>query len=179
MDYKIIDVKTERLSPWVNLVAKTVISPHHTEPQTYHSFELVDYVNVIGLTVDGLIPLVRQYRPAVEQYTLELPGGLREQNEDPEATAIRELFEETGYRAVSDIVSLGSFYPDPGRLENRIWGFFIPNISKDRAAGSGLEEGVDLVMKTKDELVTDTLNGKIKHACHAGLISLTLIKGLL
>ena len=43
--------------------------------------------------------MVKQYRPAIEKFTIELPGGLRDKNELPKSTAVRELFEETGYRA--------------------------------------------------------------------------------
>ncbi|XP_055929155.1 ADP-sugar pyrophosphatase-like isoform X2 [Argiope bruennichi] len=48
------------------------------------------------LKYDCLI-LVKQYRPALKKYTLELPAGVVEPNEKPDETAIRELKEETGY----------------------------------------------------------------------------------
>ena len=48
---------------------------------------------------DGRILLIRQYRPAVDRETLELPAGARDSSgEDPALTAARELEEETGYR---------------------------------------------------------------------------------
>lgn len=52
------------------------------------------------LKYDCLI-LVKQYRPALKQYTLELPAGLLNNTEKPEETAIRELKEETGYATAS------------------------------------------------------------------------------
>ena len=51
---------------------------------------------VAALPGDKLL-LVRQYRPAVERYTWELPAGGRGEDEDFEAAAMRELTEETGY----------------------------------------------------------------------------------
>lgn len=49
---------------------------------------------------DGRILLIRQYRPAVDKETLELPAGAKNfPGEDPEETAARELREETGYAA--------------------------------------------------------------------------------
>ncbi|KFM78942.1 ADP-sugar pyrophosphatase, partial [Stegodyphus mimosarum] len=50
------------------------------------------------LKYDCLI-LVKQYRPSLKSYTLELPAGLVDPSEKPEETAIRELKEETGYIA--------------------------------------------------------------------------------
>lgn len=48
---------------------------------------------------DGRILLIRQFRPAIDRETLELPAGARDSSgEDPAVTAARELEEETGYR---------------------------------------------------------------------------------
>lgn len=58
---------------------------------------------------DGRILLIRQYRPAVDRDTLELPAGARDSSgEDPILTAARELEEETGYssREVTPLISL-------------------------------------------------------------------------
>ncbi len=55
---------------------------------------------VVPVLPDGRLLLVRQYRPANDEITLELPAGARDaQNEDPLETATRELEEETGYHA--------------------------------------------------------------------------------
>ena len=55
--------------------------------------------------------MVRQYRPALERFTLELPAGSRDsKEEDTRVCAERELFEETGYRAgeIKKLLSLKS-----------------------------------------------------------------------
>ncbi len=51
---------------------------------------------------DGRLLMVRQYRPAINRETLEIPaGGLNARGEQPRRAAARELKEETGYRAKS------------------------------------------------------------------------------
>src|SRR5687767_5099472 len=90
------------------------------DPQPFYSLKLPDYVTIIASTTSGDIVLVRQYRPAVEAVTLELPSGLVDGKDGPEATARRELEEETGYRA-AEMVHLGTLYSDTGRLQNRLW----------------------------------------------------------
>lgn len=69
--------------------------------------ELWDYVHhkkgggacTVPVLPDGRILLIRQYRPAIDRETLELPAGARDASgEDPAKTAARELEEETGYR---------------------------------------------------------------------------------
>lgn len=55
---------------------------------------------VLAVKKDGKILMVRQYRPAQERETLEIPAGARDYAEEPTMEcAARELEEETGYRA--------------------------------------------------------------------------------
>ncbi len=53
---------------------------------------------IVPVLPDGRILMIRQYRPAIDRETLELPAGARDSvKEDTEVTAKRELLEETGY----------------------------------------------------------------------------------
>lgn len=70
-------------------------------------------VGVVALQADGRVTLVRQYRHAIGRELLEIPAGRLEPGEAPHRAALRELEEETGYRAGS-LESLGSFFPAPG-----------------------------------------------------------------
>src|ERR1039458_9331285 len=85
-------------TPWCNLVAKTVRGGHE-DGAVYYVIEGADYVSIFAQREDGKIILVRQYRPAVEEMTLELPAGTVATGELPEQAALRELEEETGYTA--------------------------------------------------------------------------------
>ncbi|MCR5007496.1 MAG: NUDIX hydrolase [Oribacterium sp.] len=54
---------------------------------------------VLPVLKDGRILMVRQYRHALQRYTLELPAGKRDEEDEPfEICALRELEEETGYK---------------------------------------------------------------------------------
>src|SRR3954468_23184851 len=57
--------------------------------------ECGDWVNVIPLTKDDRVILVRQFRPGTRQVCLEIPGGMVDPGEDPTTAAARELVEET------------------------------------------------------------------------------------
>ncbi|HOC68893.1 MAG: ADP-ribose pyrophosphatase [Candidatus Hydrogenedentes bacterium ADurb.Bin101] len=67
---------------------------------------------VLPFTGDAFV-LVRQYRIALAQYVLEAPAGKLESGETPEACAIKELREETGYRGLN-MMSLGKVFPSVG-----------------------------------------------------------------
>lgn len=54
---------------------------------------------IVPVNKDGKIIMVKQYRNAIEQYTLEIPAGGLNPGEDMKTCAARELEEETGYRA--------------------------------------------------------------------------------
>src|ERR1019366_4758380 len=121
---RILSRKIDALSNWTSLVHKEVVPDGGTTPETYHSLLQSDYVVVLARLPDGRIPIVRQFRPAVEQYTLELPAGLLDKGESPESAAIRELKEETGLDSIK-VTPIGALFADTGRLENRIHSFFI------------------------------------------------------
>ena len=77
-----------------------------------------DWANVIAVTDDGLVVMVRQFRVGTRRTTLEIPGGGLEPGEDPLEGGRRELAEETGY-AARRWTSLGWIEPNPAMQNNR------------------------------------------------------------
>src|SRR4051812_4658568 len=116
--------RTTRLSPWGEIVEREVEFAAGEAPQNYHAIAQQDYVTIVALTPDKQIPIVRQYRPAVEDFTWELPAGLVDAAEDPAESCRRELLEETGFPARA-VHPLGTSYPCTGRLSNRLHSFFV------------------------------------------------------
>jgi len=167
----IVERKKVFSTPWFSLVAKTV----ETDSAPFYSLELADYVSIVALTTQQEILLVKQYRPAIEQYTLELPSGHIEPDELPVETARRELLEETGYQ-VADIELLGVVVPDTGRLSNRMWCYFANNA---QLTSSPTESGIEIILCSQAELATYVLNGQFDHALHqAALLQAYLMKKL-
>ena len=64
------------------------------KPELYHAVGQQDYT-IVARTPDGQIPIVRQYRPALERFTWELPARLVDKGEAPEVCCRRKLLEET------------------------------------------------------------------------------------
>ena len=66
------------------------------------SWEIIEHrgaVGILPLKEDGTAVMLRNWRPTVDMYLVEIPAGMMEEGETPEETALRELAEETGYRA--------------------------------------------------------------------------------
>jgi ADP-ribose pyrophosphatase len=165
-----------RLSPWVTLVARE-IDVLGAAPETYHGLEVADYVTVLAVTADGRVPLVRQFRPAVEKFTIELPGGLAEPNEPPEVTAARELYEEVGLAAPGGLRLMGRLETDAGRLNNTIWCYFARDVVGDHD-GWTAEPGLEILYWTMQELKDAVRDGRFTHAPHVAPIGLAILQGL-
>jgi ADP-ribose pyrophosphatase len=93
--------------------------------------EIVEHaggVVILGVTEEGKIPIVRQYRKATRSVMLELPAGKLERGEDPREAALRELKEETGYTA-ENIRLISWFYPTVGYSEEILYVFFAENLT--------------------------------------------------
>lgn len=129
---------------------------------------------MLAVTRDGRIPLVRQYRPAVEGFTWEFPAGTVDEGETAAAAISRELQEETGLQ-VSDLHEIGSYYPDTGRLSVGSTGFFAScdNDLPDRSPETDLE----LRAVSADELLAMVRSGAFRHQLHIALIGSAVIKG--
>jgi ADP-ribose pyrophosphatase len=100
-----------------------------------------DWVNVLPITADGNVVLIRQYRFGSVGETLEIPGGLIDPGETPLVAAGRELREETGYRA-DRITALGSVSPNPAFMRNRLYCFVaegcVPDGQQDQDPGEDI-----------------------------------------
>ena len=163
-----------RLSSWVELIAREVEFAPGAEPQVYHSIKGSDYVVVLAITPEGLIPLVRQYRPAVEGFTLEFPAGIIDEGEDAADTARRELLEETGFPA-RKVHSLGINKTDAGRLSNRMHSYFIKTGA--RVSDFQPEEGIASRLVTLTELVELILTGELDAQTNLGTLLQAVLRG--
>ena len=137
-------------TPWFEVLAKTM-KPGEAP---YYSLRLPDYAAVVAITEDQRVLAVRQYRPAVERHTIELPSGLVDPGESPAEAARRELLEETGYEA-AEVEVLGAMEPDTGRLGNRIWNCVATGVR--RVEGRAPEEGIKVLTYILPELARDLL----------------------
>ena len=72
---------------------------YHPAKKVTHKFftlQSPDWINVVAETVDHRFIMVRQHRLGTDEITLETPGGIVEEGESAETSALRELLEETG-----------------------------------------------------------------------------------
>src|SRR5947208_13156626 len=157
---QILNRKIEFATPWFELVSKQVAG--QTAP--YYALRMQDYVTVVALTEQSELLLVRQYRPAAERLTLELPSGHIEKNETPEQSARRELAEECGFDA-PELELLGTLISDTGRNENRLWCYFAARVSPLQTEFVP-EAGVERVLAPSAQIAELLKKGEFDHALH-------------
>ncbi|MCR4658070.1 MAG: NUDIX hydrolase [Lachnospiraceae bacterium] len=120
---------------------------------------------VVPVLPDGRILMVRQYRNALDAYTLEIPAGARDTADEPTLDcAYRELEEETGYRAEkSDITFLLTLYTTVAFCNEKIDIYFAKNLKKTRQHLDD-DEFIDVKAYTIGELKEMIKNSEIVDA---------------
>jgi ADP-ribose pyrophosphatase len=169
---RIVSRSTTRISPWVELIARSVDFGRSGGPETYHAVNQADYVGIWAMTPDGCSPVVRQYRPAVERHTWEFPAGMVDGDEDPAVTCVRELREETGLLA-RRVHPLGIYAPDTARLSNAFHAFFVE--TEEPAGNFTPEPGMSVQLVDFPTLRSLIVRGEFVLQSHIGLITLALL----
>jgi len=164
------------LRPWAKLSSRTLFGSKVFElgverlrsPRTEQELDAVvlrsaDWVNVVALTPDQRVVMVRQYRFGSEQVTLEIPGGIVDPGEAPLEAARRELLEETGY-ACERITSLGSIAPNPAIHRNVLHSFLAEGCALVAAQEQDPGEDIEVELLPLAQIDGLLASGAINHA---------------
>lgn len=119
-------------------------------------------VGVVALTENREVLLVRQYRYPYGAIVTEIPAGKRDPGEDPLTTGMRELEEETGYRAAT-YTPLGTLYPTPGCCDEVVYLYLATGLTKAEAHPDE-DEFVEVEHCPLDEMVRRVMAGEIPDA---------------
>ena len=107
--------------------------------------------------------VVSQKRIPINKTIFEFPGGIIDKYISSKKTAIKELYEETGFKCVNTPKKLLSIYPDPGRLSCQFVFYFTDKIKKINRP----EKGINLHLLSKNQILKLINNQKFSHASHA------------
>ncbi len=119
-------------------------------------------VCIVPVMEDGTVLLVKQFRLATGKVLLEIPAGTLEKDEDPDACALRELEEETGYKA-AHLRPLFTTYLAPGYSTELIHAYLATGLTKTQ---THFDEGEDLelVPMPLEEAEQRVLAGELQDA---------------
>lgn len=131
-----------------------------------HNFfvlENSDWVNIIPLTTNNEVVLIEQFRHGIEQMTLEIPGGMVDDDEDPQYAATRELIEETGYKP-REVVFLGKTHPNPATHDNTVYHYLALGCEKVQEVAFDSTESIVTSLVPLAEIPELLTNEKITHS---------------
>jgi 8-oxo-dGTP pyrophosphatase MutT (NUDIX family) len=139
-------------------------SPRDGLAHDFFVLDTPDWVNVIPVTSDGRVVMIRQYRHGIDEITLEIPGGTVDAGDpSPLDAARREMREETGYDS-EDIVALGWVHPNPAIQNNRCHTFLARSVVKRAEPRWESTEETEVVLVPVDDLPALVRDGSISHA---------------
>jgi ADP-ribose pyrophosphatase len=122
-----------------------------------------DWVNVVALTSDHQLVLVRQFRFGIDDFSVEVPGGVIEAGEDPVVAGLRELSEETGFSGTQARL-LATVHPNPAIQSNRCHLVLVENVRKTHELSWDQDEEIHVSTLPVEEVFTLARNGGITHS---------------
>ncbi len=128
----------------------------------YVGIHAPDWVVVMAVH-DGNFVLVRQWRHGEDRITLEFPGGVADEGEDPVRTALRELEEETGYRA-GKITCLGRVSANPALFKNHFSVFLAEELVQTGCQHLDADELLKYEELPVEEVIRRFGDGELTHA---------------
>jgi len=150
--WQVLDSEYLFRRPWLTARRDHVKLPNGTENEEYYVLEYSDWVNVIALTTDGEMLLIRQYRHGIGETHLELVAGVVDPTDDtPLDAARRELMEETGYGG-------GTWYefmvlaPNASAMNNHCHTFVAVGVERLSAQHLEPTEDIDVVLMSRSRV---------------------------
>lgn len=142
----------------------------------YYVYEFPTWVAAVPVTEDGRIVMVRQYRHALGEVCLEIPGGcVDDTDKDPQEAIARELLEETGC-SFSSYDYLGKISANPSSNNNLLHMFLARGGKKVAEQKLDANEEIEVVYLTIEELKQLLKENKIIQAMHVSCILYALEK---
>jgi len=160
---------------WISLRADKCRMPNGTIVEPYYTLEYPNWANLVAVTHDKEIVMVRQYRHALGKITLELPGGAVDAGEDPIVAAERELLEETGYRP-ERIEPLCQLSPNPANHNNYSVSFLATGLQAIKAQQLDDTEEIEVVKIPFEEVKQMLARQEFVQAMHVAAFFYALPK---
>jgi ADP-ribose pyrophosphatase len=138
-------------------------SPRTGNAHDFFVLDSPDWVNVIPLTAEKEVILVRQYRLGTNQFSLEIPGGMLDPGESPGEAAARELLEETGFSG-DDPEPIGAVHPNPAINTNRCHTYLVRNAVQRTQPRQDSTEDIEVESVPLAQIPELIRDGRITHA---------------
>jgi len=129
----------------------------------FYTFTCNDWINVIALTAENKLVMIRQFRAGSDKIELEIPGGgIDKQDSDPVVAGARELLEETGYSGENGTI-IGYVCPNPALQGNTCYTVLFENTKKVSEPTMEGTEDIETILVPLEEIDAKIRNGEVTH----------------
>lgn len=154
---------------WLKARVDSCLRPDGKVVEPYYVLEYPPFVCGLCITKERRVVMVKQYRHALGEVSVELPGGCVDAGETPADAMMREAREETGY-VFESCVALGSTSPNPSTNNNLMHMFLLEGGELKHAQQLDANEQIVVEEYSLDELFEMVLGGEIVQAMHVTAI---------
>ena len=151
----------------------TAASPVDGSVHDFFRIESPDWAQIVPMTADREVVMIRQYRHGSQSEMLEVPAGLIDLGEDPADAAARECLEETGYRAGA-VHSMGTYNPNPAIFNNRLHAFYATGVERVAEIQNTVIEQTHVVLVPIGDIPELLRSGAVEHALNVMMLYLFL-----
>jgi len=155
--------------PWATLRRDTCELPDGRINDHYYVLEYPDWVNMVGITEQNELLVIKQYRHGAGIISVEIPAGTTEPGEDPKQAAVREMLEETGYQ-FEQIEEIASLYANPATSGNITYTYLMTGGTKVQEQSLDEHEEIDVYLIPLEEAKSMLLDNKFSQALHASAL---------
>ena len=155
--------------PWATLRKDTCELPDGRINDHYYVLEYPDWVNMVGITEQNELLVIKQYRHGAGMLSLEIPAGTMESGENPVDAAIREMLEETGY-AFDHIEEIATLYANPATSGNVTYTYLMTGGRKVQEQALDDHEEIDVYLVPLPEAKKMLLDNRFSQALHSSAL---------
>ncbi|MCP4179122.1 MAG: NUDIX hydrolase [bacterium] len=146
-----------------DIYEEKAVCPRNGEPGDFFVIDCPNsWVNVVALTPDNELVMIKQYRHGSKRFELEVPGGLVEPGELPEHAGLRELREETGFVGGRHRV-IGKVCPNPALQGNWCYTVLVEDAVKRHDTSFDAGEDIETILVPVHEIDGKINDGIITH----------------
>ncbi|MGB5233148.1 MAG: NUDIX hydrolase [Desulfoprunum sp.] len=149
-------------TPIMTVKVGPVLCTRSGRRKEFYRFDCPDWVNIVAVTPEREIVLIRQFRYGSNRIEIEIPGGTIEAAEDPVAAGRRELLEETGYAGDKARI-IGRVCPNPAIQGNYCYTVLVEDAQLVAPPTMDEMEDIVTVPMAENEVRAWMREGKIEH----------------
>jgi 8-oxo-dGTP pyrophosphatase MutT (NUDIX family) len=158
-----LDRASRLQTPVFDVIGQRYRHPARRTEREFVVIDAPDWVNVVALTPDEQLVLVRQFRYGIDEFSLEIPGGVMEPGEDPVAAGLRELREETGFGGGTARL-IGTVRPNPAIQSNRCHFVYVEGAVNSHALEWDTDEEIQVTLAPVESVLALAHSGGIVHS---------------